>query len=83
MMENKIKYRALRRFLLDIGFSETVLPSEVVFQHKASDTLFVFRPYRPDDPVASYNLAEVESMLDSRGLMSADTFANQFRKAPA
>ena len=82
-MKNNIKFRTLRRFLLDIGFSETVLPAEVVFHHKASDTLFVFRPYRPDDPVPSYNLVEVESMLDSRGLMSADTFADQFRRAPA
>jgi hypothetical protein len=83
MMRNNVKFRTLRRFLLDIGFSETVLPSEIVFQHKPSDTLFVFRPYRPDDLVANYNLAEVESMLDSRGLMSADAFVNQFKRARA
>ncbi len=82
-MKNKIKFRTLRQFLLGIGFTETVLPSEVVFHHRASDTLFVFRPHRPDDPVPSYNLVEVESMLDSRGLMSADMFADQFNRTTA
>lgn len=82
-MKNKIKYRELRQFLLDIGFGETVLPSEVVFHHRPSDTLFVFRPYRADEAVANYNLAEVQSMLDARGLFSAEAFEHQFEKTPA
>jgi hypothetical protein len=48
-----------------------------------SDTLFVFRPYRPADPVTGYNLDAVQSMLDARGLMSAAAFEDQFKKTSA
>jgi hypothetical protein len=33
--------------------------------------------------VTGYNLVEVKNMLDSRGLMSAESFENLFNKAPA
>ncbi len=82
-MKNEVTFRELRRFLLDIGFKETSVPEAAVFHHKASDTMFVFRPYGPGDSVKAHNLIEVKEMLDSRGLMSADTFENQFKKTPA
>jgi hypothetical protein len=82
-MTTRIKFGELRRLLLDTGFREVAGPEQIVFRHEPSDTLFVFRPYRPNDPVASYNLIEVKSMLDARGLMSAAAFENQFKKAPA
>jgi len=62
-MGNRIKFRELRQLLLDIGFKEASLPKETAFHHRPSDTLFVFRPYRPDDPVADYNLMEVKDIL--------------------
>jgi hypothetical protein len=82
-MKNDIRYTELRRLLLEIGFLEASGPKETVFRHVPSDTLFVFRPYQPGDPVAGYNLIEVKNMLDARGLMSGDTFESQFRKTPA
>lgn len=82
-MKNKVRFAELRQLLLELGFREAVSPSEIVFLHQRSDTIFVFRPYRPTDPVASYNLIEVQSMLDARGLMSAETFEDQFKKTPA
>ncbi len=82
-MTTNIPFRELRRLLLDVGFREFAAPEQIVFRHEPSDTLFVFRPYRPSDPVASYNLMDVQLMLDARGLMSAETFANQFNKTPA
>jgi hypothetical protein len=80
---NRIKFGELRQLLLEIGFREATARQQVVFRHDPSDTVFVFRPYRPSDPVASYNLIEVKNMLDSRGLMSAEAFENEFKKAPA
>lgn len=82
-MRNEIKFADLRRLLLEIGFREIVGAEQVVFSHGASDTLFVFRPYRPGDPVTSFNLIEVRNTLDSRGLLAADQFEDQFKKAPA
>ena len=82
-MKNKIKFGDLRQLLLDVGFDEIAGTAETVFRHEPSDTLFVFRPYRAADAVADYNLMEVQEMLEARGLMSAGTFENQFRKTPA
>jgi hypothetical protein len=82
-MTTYIKFRDLRQLLLDLGFHEVSEPAQIIFAHKPSDTLFVFRSYRPGELVASYNLIDVKTMLDARGLMSADTFENQFKKTPA
>jgi hypothetical protein len=82
-MKNKIKFGDQRQLLLDVGFDEVAGNAEIIFRHEPSETLFVFRPYRAGDAVAGYNLIEVQEMLEARGLMSADTFENQFRKTPA
>ena len=82
-MTNRIRFSELRQLLLDLGFLEVSQSEQIVFGHKPSDTLFVFRPYRPADPVASYHLIDVKTMLDARGLLSADSFENHLRKAPA
>jgi hypothetical protein len=82
-MTNSISFAELRQLLIELGFREYLDSEQVVFRHEPSDTLFVFRRYRPQDPVASYNLMDVRHMLDARGLMTAETFENQFRKTPA
>jgi hypothetical protein len=82
-MTTRVTFAELRQLLLDMGFREVSRPEAIAFRHQPSDTLFVFRPYRASDPVASYNLLEVKDMLDARGLMSAETFENQFKKTPA
>ena len=82
-MKSSIKFGELRQLLLDLGFREVPGPEQIIFQHEPSDTLFVFRSYRPRDAVADYNLIEVKTMLDARGLMSVEAFENQFKKAPA
>jgi hypothetical protein len=82
-MSSRIKFSDLRKLLLAIGFNEVSTPEAIVFGHRASDTLFVFRPYKPSEPVASHNLLDVRRMFDARGFMSADTFENRFKKTPA
>ena len=78
-----IKFRDLRQLLLDLGFQQASRAEEIVFSHEPSDTVFVFRPYRLSDSVTEYNLMEVKRMLDARGLLSADSFEDQFKKTPA
>jgi hypothetical protein len=82
-MKTKIKFAELRQLLIAVGFREFSDTRETVFRHGPSGTLFVFRPYRSGEPVTDYNLAEVKNLLDARGLMSATTFEDQFKKAPA
>ena len=82
-MKNKIRFADLRQLLLDLGFREISGPTEIIFSHRPTDTLFVFRPYRAGDKVADYNLIEVKDMLDARGLLAEESFDDQFRKTPA
>jgi hypothetical protein len=82
-MNDRIAFAQLRRLLLELGFREHADAEQIVFRHAPSDTLFVFRRYQPQDPVASYNLMDVRNMLDARGLLSANAFESQFQKAPA
>jgi hypothetical protein len=84
MPSSDIPFAKLRSVLLGLGFVEREVEGKYPgYYHAETDTLFVFRPYRPGDPVASYNLIEVRKMLDARGLMEADTFDNQFKKTSA
>ncbi|MBL8793622.1 MAG: hypothetical protein JNM56_06945 [Planctomycetia bacterium] len=82
-MTSNVKFGELRQLLLELGFREAASTEQTAFRHAVSDILFVFRPYRAGDLVADYNLAEVQAMLDARGLMSAEAFDSQFRKTPA
>lgn len=82
-MRNSVKFGELRQLLIDLGFLESVGQEEIAIRNPAADVLFVFRRYRPGDRVADYNLLEVQRMLDARGLMAAEVFANHFAKTPA
>ena len=82
-MKSNIVYRELRQLLLDLGFRERKEANAIAFDHESSDVRFVFRRYRLDEPVTGYNLLDVRLMLDSRDLMSASAFEDQFKKTPA
>ncbi len=82
-MNCRIKFSDLRKLLLDIGFSEVSTPEAVVvFGHRASDTLFVFRPYKPSEPVASHNLLDVRRMLDAPGVHIGRHLRESIQKDP-
>jgi len=84
MPNNTITFAALRQLLSDLGFVEKVLPqSHVVFEHAPSDTIFVFRPYRPRDRVADYDLVGVRRHLDERGLLECGDFENRLHQPSA
>ncbi len=82
-MNHDIKFKDLRELLLSIGFQEVATDEQTAFRHEASNTLFVFRPYRPGDSVTNYNVIEVKRLLDARGLLSLESFDLQFQKTPA
>jgi hypothetical protein len=84
MRSNNLSFAALRRILLDLDFVETVVPgSHVAFEHAPSDTVMMFRPYRPDERVGLADRLSVRRQLDERGLLPAESFDARLRKASA
>jgi hypothetical protein len=82
-LEKKINFTELRQFLEELGFTETVRPTHLVFEHPESESLLIFRRYRAREAVTAANLAMVRKLLDARGLLGSEEFDNRLRKAPA
>ena len=79
-----VPFARLRALLLDLGFVERVIDGNSLgFYEAESDTVFVFRLYRPQDRVSMTDLAGVRSQLDWRGLLSREEFDAALRKASA
>jgi hypothetical protein len=83
-MAVKLTFAELRQFLLGLGFQED-LAKQIYprFRHRPSDTVFMFRPYKPTDRVNPGDLVAVRRFLDERGLMEADEFDRFLDKTPA
>jgi hypothetical protein len=45
---------------------------QVVFEHAPSNTLFLFRAYKPRDPVTAADLIEVRKILDEKGVLAPE-----------
>jgi hypothetical protein len=73
MLFSDLPFAKLRHVLLDLGFEERVIEGKYLgFFHAESDTLFVFRMYRPQDKVSLADLASVRKQLAWRGLLSEE-----------
>ncbi len=83
MKTSSVSFGQLRRLLLDLRFAETRVDTCRRFEHPESDTVFVFRPYAPDDNVTMLDLASTRTHLDWRGLLSAVAFDDSLTKTPA
>jgi predicted RNA binding protein YcfA (HicA-like mRNA interferase family) len=84
MTPTHVRFAELRQLLLDLGFQEQQRKDgHFRFRHAASDTVFLFRPYRPDDHVILVHYRMVQRILDERGLMEADQFDRLLNRAPA
>jgi hypothetical protein len=84
MPANDISFAKLRALLLDLGFIERVVDGKYLgFYHAASDTIFAFHMYRPQDRVSAMDLVGVRKQLDWRGLLSEEAFDAALRKASA
>ena len=82
-MNRKITFAELCRLLENMNFSQIIQPTHVLFEHAASDTKVVLRPYESRDVVNPIDLAKVRKALDERGLMAADAFEHFTRRKPA
>jgi hypothetical protein len=83
MKTSSVGFAHLRRLLLDLHFTENRTDDYWRFEHAESDTVFVFRPYDPDDNITEQDLAAARTHLDWRGLLSASAFNDYLTKTPA
>jgi len=83
MKTSQVRFAQLQRFLEQLGFSEGHDPQGWRFEHPSSNTVFLFRPYRPTDRVYEHDLFLVRSQLDGRGLMAEEAFHESLTKMPA
>jgi hypothetical protein len=84
MIPKDVSFAQLRSLLLTLGFAE-VRSSQpgLGYRHPGSDTLLLFREYRPEDPASPRDIFMAQFFLDQRGLMKPEAFENYFRKTPA
>ncbi|MBW3598322.1 MAG: hypothetical protein KY475_13750 [Planctomycetes bacterium] len=83
MKTSQVRFGQLQRFLEEMGFSAERDNQGWRFDHAASNTVFLFRGYRPADRVYEHDLLVVRSQLDGRGLMAPDAFHESLIKTPA
>ena len=77
-------YADLTTLLERLGFQdESVEGSHHVFRHRASDTVVLLADLRPEDSVRREDLISVRWYLNSKGLMEARAFEQQFLQAAA
>ena len=75
MSRPKVTFAELRRMMLDLGFTETVVPkSHVFFAHPRSGAEIALPIYRPNRFVLPHHLISVRITLDATGLMDRADF---------
>jgi hypothetical protein len=80
---SQVRFAQLQRFLGHLGFSESRDQQGWRFEHPSSNTVFLFRPYRPTDRVYEHDLFLVRSQLHGRGLMTEQAVDESLTKTPA
>ena len=90
MSFSDVRFAALRKLLLDLGFVETTMEETpithvpaIVFGHAGSGAVFVLRKYQPQDRVSMMDLVGVRTDLDWRGLLTEERFDAALRKVSA
>jgi hypothetical protein len=75
MSKTAISFADLRRLLLDLAFTEVVVPkSHMGYRHNDSETEIFLPTYRSNQWVAPRHLAVVRTMLDAKGLLDGAEF---------
>lgn len=70
-----VSFAELRQMLLDLGFTETVVPrSHVFFAHQRRGAELALPIYRRNRFVMPHHLISVRIMLDATGLMDRADF---------
>jgi hypothetical protein len=75
MVKPRVTFAWLRRFLLERGFTEVIVPkSHVGFYHEKSGTEIILPIYRSNRIVMPHHLLTVRFMLDAKGIMDGEAF---------
>jgi hypothetical protein len=83
MKTSSVRFAQLQKFLEQMGFSKARDQQGWRFEHRSSNTVFLFRPYRATDRVYEHDLLLVRSQLEGRGLITEDAFNESLTKTPA
>jgi hypothetical protein len=70
----------VRAVLVQLGFNERSVPGQYYrFEHQLPDTWVLLPPYKDDDIVSDFNVANIRILLDYRGLMKPADFEEALR----
>lgn len=83
MKKSDVPFAQLRSFLEGMGFRADREKKGWRFEHLPSQTIFLFRLYRPSDCVYAHDLLRVRSHLDFRGMLSEKAIDESLTKMPA
>ena len=84
MSKPRVTFAWLRRFLLDHGFTEEIVPkSHIGFRHEDSGAEIFLPIYRSNQLVMPHHLLTVRFTLDGWGVMGADQFDEDVASASA
>lgn len=74
LMDTGVQFEAVRRLLLEMGFTEKpAREGPFVFRHD-SGALFIYKPYKPSDAISGTDLVSLEFHLDAWGFLERDAF---------
>jgi hypothetical protein len=83
MKTTNVTFAQLQRLLRELHFSETRQKKGWRFEEPKSGTIFLFRPYRPEDKLTGSDLLTARTHLDWRGLAEPEDFDRLLNKTPA
>jgi hypothetical protein len=83
MKTSSITFAQLRRLLRELHFSETRQAKGWRFEEPESETIFLFRPYKPSEKLSGADLLTTRTQLEWRGLLNAGVFEDLLTKTSA
>jgi hypothetical protein len=78
-----VTFAELRQLLVDLGFTVSKRGKFWYFEHPASETTFLFRPYQVRERVTPRDVSSTRFHLDWRGLLAPEAFDDRLKKATA
>ena len=79
-----LPFSRLRELLLNLDFAEkSETAARKVFEHRESETVFLFRNYKFTENISLADLFSVRKQLDERGILPANSFDQMLVKTPA
>lgn len=81
--KSTVHFDELRQLLLDLGFTVSKRGKFWFFEHPASETTFLFRPYRVRERVTLRDVNSTRRHLDWRGVLEEQAFDDLLKKATA